>query len=106
MNEHVGMPGERLEILVRVIRVVVNESPFGPVAEHTLEWNGNILFWAASSNGTWLQAGENYNVRVFVKGYDKDEDGVKRTVVTRVSLNSKKEEVRIPRVAIGIKKRR
>lgn len=108
MSKHVGLPGERAIHQLTVKSVVVKETDFGPIAEHTfISPEGDVFFWRASGNGVWLAEGQTYSVKATVKTHDTDESGVKRTILTRVSqVFEAPVAPRIPKVAVGLSRHR
>jgi len=105
MSNHVGFPGERETYHLTVNKVVIRETDFGPIADHTLiSPEGNVFFWQASTHAVWLTEGQAYTVKATIKTHDVDENGVKRTILLRVVQHS--EPVRIPRIAVGLARHR
>jgi len=99
-NKHVGYPGERLIFQVQVQQVVVRETEYGPVADHTLiTKDGDILFWQASKGLVGLSEGETYTVKATIKTHDSIGD-MRRTIVLRVE--EFREPPRMSRVCVGL----
>lgn len=107
-SKHIGFPTDRLELVVEVLKIDLRYDEFGTLGDHTLlTEEGNLLFWTASKQSTWLEVGKTYRVRATVAMHDRDEDNCMRTIVMRVS--ERKTPVtppRIPRVSIGLRKKR
>jgi hypothetical protein len=100
MSKHFGMPGERLVFNLTVQKVVIRETDFGPIADHTLSnEDGDIFFWQASTHTVWLTEGQQYTVKATVKTHDSEND-IKRTILLRVVQVY--EPPRVPRVAVGL----
>jgi hypothetical protein len=101
MSKHIGFPSDRLIFKVKVLKVVIRQTDFGQLADHTMATpDGDILFWSASTNAPWLKEGELYTVKGTVKTHDADEDGTPRTILLRVAEH--REPERIPRVSVGL----
>jgi hypothetical protein len=104
MSNHVGFPGERETYHLTVNKVVIRETDFGPIADHTLiSPEGNVFFWQASTHAVWLTEGQAYTVKATIKTHDILE-GVRITILLRVVQYL--EPVRIPRIAVGLARHR
>lgn len=100
MNKHIGYPSERLIFQVQVQKVVIRDTEFGPVTDHTLVTkDGDILFWQASTGAVCLTEGGTYTVKATIKTHDAIGE-VRRTIVLRVE--EFREPPRTPRVCIGM----
>ena len=105
MDKHVGTPGERLVLHLTVKTVTERETDYGVVRDHQMATpEGDLVFWTASSDAGWLAEGSTYTVKATIKGHNTDDQGRKTTVVTRVMPHHEPE--RIPRVSIGLRRRR
>ena len=101
ISNHIGFPAERRIFVLTVQKVVIRNTEFGPIADHTFvtpEWD--VLFWAASNASTRLVEGQTYVVKATIKTHDVDDSGVKRTILLRVVEHF--EPARIPRMAVGL----
>jgi hypothetical protein len=101
MNKHVGFPSERLTFKVTIQNVVIRDTEFGTITDHTMVTpDGDVLFWQASAGAVCLNQGDSYTVKATIKTHDIDEDGTRRTIVLRVEQFH--EPQRIARVAVGL----
>lgn len=105
MSNHVGFPGDRTTYNLTVSKVVIRETDFGPIADHTLiSPEGNVFLWQASTHAVWLTEGQAYTVKATIKTHETDGNGVKRTILLRVVQHF--EPPRIPRMAVGLARHR
>jgi hypothetical protein len=104
MNKHVGFPSERLTFKVTIQNVVIRDTEFGTITDHTMVTpDGDVLFWQASTGAVCLNQGDSYTVKATIKTFDVF-DGVRRTIVLRVE--EYREPQRIPRASIGLSRHR
>ena len=87
-SKPVGVKDQRIALKgVRVLRTHVYESSFcdGFKCIHTMQdAEGNTLVWFASAGGTWLEAGQVYDIKATVKDHKIYRDEM-QTVVNRVA---------------------
>ena len=101
MNQHVGMPSERLVFNVTVEKIVKRETEFGPIGDHTMRTkDGDLLFWSASEHARWLEVGVQYAIKATIKDHLLNENRERQTIVLRVEETV--EPVRVARVAVGL----
>lgn len=104
MNKHVGFPSERLTFKVTIQNVVIRDTEFGTITDHTMVTpDGDVLFWQASTGAVCLSQGESYTVKATIKTHDILE-GVMRTILLRVVQHV--DPPRVPRISIGHSQRR
>lgn len=84
LSTHQGKEGEPIETVLRLDRVLVFETIYGPEALYLMgDADGNAFTWKTKSRPDNFREGDIMSVRAKVKGHDEYK-GVKQTVLSHV----------------------
>ena len=86
---HVGVIGERKEMVLTTKSIFKSQSDFGVTGIHKIiDDMGNYLTWFASESTSWLEVDATYKVKATVKDHGEYK-GIKQTIVNRIKILEK-----------------